>query len=149
MKSVGAQKDYAGAVVPVMSQAYVAHSYGGNTIYPVAATTDYRDIDGDAIDDAIVTNVAYTWALDGSSNQTNRIASRTVAYPAVNSSRNGSGTATTAVTVFDTVGRPIRMKDASGFITYTKYDTATGGASKRIVDVDTTKTGDFSSLPSG
>jgi hypothetical protein len=49
----------------------------------------------------------------------------------------------------DVYGRVIWSKDGAGFLSYTEYDQATGGVVKRITDVDTTQTSDFSNLPTG
>src|SRR5262249_2946796 len=73
----------------------------------------------------------------------------TVTMPTISTSQNGPGTADVVTTVNDSYGRPIWQKDADGFLSYTAYDQATGAVTKAIVDVDTSRTSDFSNLPTG
>jgi RHS repeat-associated protein len=121
---------------------YFAHSDGsGDTVYPVATSTVYRNTDGTG---AETTSNSYTW-FSG----TTQAQSMTVSEPVVSASQNGPGTADIETTFFDVYGRPIWTKDADGFITYTAYDQATGAVVKTITDVDTTRTSDFTGLPSG
>jgi YD repeat-containing protein len=90
------------------------------------------------------TSYAYTW-FSG----TNRVQSVTVTEPTVSSTQNGPGSADNSSTVFDIHGRAIWHKDQAGFLQYTAYDTVSGAVIKRITDVNTSQTSDFSSLPSG
>src|SRR5262249_26031953 len=77
--------------------------------------------------------------------------SMTVTKPLISTSQNGpGGTANdTESTYFDTYGRPIWHKEGDGFLNYTEYDQNTGAVTKTIIDVDTTRTSDFSNLPTG
>jgi RHS repeat-associated protein len=128
---------------PVLQQAvqYYAHSAAGATIYPVASTTQYRNADGTG---AETTTYSYTWFAN--SLQTQSLA---VSDPIISAAQNGPGTADVTTTVYDQFDRPIWDKDGSGFLTYTAYDPATGAVAKMINDVDTTKTNDFTNLPTG
>jgi hypothetical protein len=75
--------------------------------------------------------------------------SQTVTLPIISSAENGPGVADTDTTYFDIYGRTIWHKNGDGFIDYTAYDQASGGITKFITDVDTTKSSDFQNLPSG
>ncbi|MGH3579502.1 MAG: hypothetical protein ACRDU0_18360, partial [Mycobacterium sp.] len=120
---------------------YFAHSASGTTIAPVATDTVYRNTDGTG---GQTTSYAYTW-FSG----TAQVQSVTVTLPTVTTAENGPNTADTRTTYFDSYGEPIWTKDGNGFLTYTAYDPATGAVVKTIDDVDTTKTSDFTGLPSG
>jgi uncharacterized delta-60 repeat protein/RHS repeat-associated protein len=75
--------------------------------------------------------------------------SETDTLPVISSAQNGPGVADVETTFFDTYGRETWHKDADGFIQYFAYDPATSALVKEIDDVDTTKTGDFTGLPTG
>ncbi len=145
---VGFQKSYSvrhgllGSDVTVSSQKYLVHTYNGIDVHPIATTTSYFDVNNDGVDDAQTTTQTYLqW-------QGNIPTSIQTSVPAVSTSRNGSGSSSSSTTVFDTMGRPIWMKDEDGFITYTQYDSGTGAVIKQITDVNTSGSG-FTGLPSG
>jgi YD repeat-containing protein len=69
--------------------------------------------------------------------------------PVISAAQNGPGVADQDFQVFDALGRLIWHKDAGGFLDYTAYDPATSAVVKRIVDVNTNNTSDFSNLPTG
>src|SRR5262249_19816931 len=123
------------------SSQYFAHSGGGVAVYPVATSTAYRNADGTG---AETTSYAYTWFTG-----TAQVQSVTVTRPVVSAAQDGPGAADVEVTYFDTSGRPVWQKDGDGFLRYTAYDPATGAVTKAIADVDTTRTGDFTGLPTG
>jgi len=123
------------------SQQYFARTAGGATVYPEANMSVYRNTDGTG---AETTSSSYTW-FAGST----MIESTTVSKPIVSTAQNGPGTADQSTTFNDVYARPIWHKDGDGFIHYTEYDQATGAVSKTIVDVDTTRTSDFTNLPAG
>jgi RHS repeat-associated protein len=130
-----------GTAVPQQAVQYFAHSNGsGVTVDPVATSTVYRNSDGTG---AETTSYSYTWFSGTAQAQ-----SVAVSRPVVSSSQNGPGSADVTTTYNDTYGRPIWSQDPDGFLTYTAYDVS-GAATKSIADVDTTRTGDFSNLPSG
>jgi RHS repeat-associated protein len=108
-------------------------------IAPVATQTIYRN---DDVNSGQTTSYAYTY-FGGTRPQ-----SVTVTYPTISAAQNGPATADSETTYFDVYGHEVWSKDADGFITYTARD-ATGAAIKTITDVDTTRTGDFTGLPSG
>src|SRR5262249_35087985 len=120
---------------------YFAHTAGSVTVNPVATRTVYRNTDGTG---AETTSFAYTWFSSSA-----QVQSVTATLPVISSTQNGPGTADTATVVDDSYGRPIWSKDGDGFINYTAYDPATGAVVKTITDVDTSRTGDFTGLPSG
>jgi RHS repeat-associated protein len=120
---------------------YFSQTANGVTVYPMATRTVYRNTDGTS---AETTSFSYTWFAGTVQQQ-----SVAVSLPVVSAAQNGPGTADVQTTFFDTYARPIWTKDGDGFINYTAYDPATSGITKKIVDVDTTRTGDFQNLPSG
>jgi RHS repeat-associated protein len=129
--------------VQILGQDYYSHTYHGATVYPVANEYVYYNGDPEA------TNHTYTWALDGSSDETNRIQSEAITYPSNSSAQNGPDDNDVTTTVFDAVGRPVWSMDEDGFISYTQYDSSTGALVKQIQDVDTSSTGEFSGKPDG
>jgi RHS repeat-associated protein len=87
---------------------------------------------------------AYTWYAGTLQEQ-----SEAVTVPTVTADQNGPDAAATTTTFFDLYGRPTWTQDAAGTLSYTAYDVATGAVIKTITDVDTTRTADFTNLPSG
>ncbi|HEX8522849.1 MAG TPA: RHS repeat domain-containing protein, partial [Tepidisphaeraceae bacterium] len=145
-------RGWSGDQTLVYSQQYYTYVYNGETIYPLASTTEYRDIDDDSVDDQITTTYSYERRLDGSSTETNSILSRTITQQTVEAAQNGSGVANSVATYFDANDRPIWIKDAAGFITRIKYDDVTGAVIERIDDANTSTTSDEPSgwsTPSG
>jgi hypothetical protein len=69
--------------------------------------------------------------------------------PTVTTAQNGPGTAVVTDQVFDAAGREIWSRDGDGFLRYTEYFAQTGAVIKSIVDVKTTRTSDFQTLPTG
>jgi RHS repeat-associated protein len=112
-----------------------------DTVYPVAATTVYRNDDGTG---AETTQYAYTWYPG-----IVRMQSETVTQPVVSADQNGPNVPDTETTVYDIYGRPIWQKDGDGFLTYTAYDPGTGAVIKSITDVDSSRTSEFQDLPAG
>jgi RHS repeat-associated protein len=135
------QQGQQGTAILQSQTQYFQQTAGGATVNPLATSTVYRNADGTG---AETTSYAYTW-FSG----TTQVQSMTVSQPVISAAQNGPGTADVSTTFYDTYGRSIWQKDADGFITYTAYDQATGAVVKTITDVDTTKTGDFTNLPSG
>jgi RHS repeat-associated protein len=128
---------------PVLQHAwqYFLHAANGQTVSPVATDTAYRNTDGTG---AETTSYAYGW-FSG----TTQVQSMTVTKPVISAAQNGPGVADAETTYYDTYGREVWHKDGDGFLSYTAYDAATGVVVKSIADVDTTRTGDFTGLPSG
>jgi RHS repeat-associated protein len=141
LKEVDLLHGETGTAVPQQSRAYVERTAGGVDLFFPASSTVYRNADGTG---GQTTSTSYTWQ-----GTTAQPASVTVTLPTVTTTQNGPGTATSAVTVLDTYGRPEWQKDPGGFLTYTSHDPVTGAVTKRIADVDTTQTSDFADLPSG
>ncbi|MCX5673920.1 MAG: autotransporter-associated beta strand repeat-containing protein [Planctomycetota bacterium] len=130
-----------GTAVPQSHLDYVKRTAGGTTVYPVHSGSVYRNTNGTGEETYTYT---YTWFTDKVRTQ-----SLEVSLPIVSTGQNGSGTANSTTTFYDSFGRPIWTKDTDDFLFYTEYDSATETVSKTIADVDTTKTYDFSNLPSG
>ncbi|HLJ96277.1 MAG TPA: SBBP repeat-containing protein, partial [Gemmataceae bacterium] len=133
------------------SMQYFAHTGATSTtiVNPIATRTVYRNTNGTGGE---TTSYAYTWFPSST-----QVASMTVTSPIVSTAENGPGTADLETSVYDTYGRVIWSRNsinpsggqADGYITYTAYDQATGAVVETIQDVDTTRTGDFTNLPSG
>lgn len=137
LKETFIQQGTGGSTIKQSSQTYI-QSPGGT--YVPAASTVYRNYDGTG---AQTTTTSYTW--QGSTAQP---ASITTTLPTVTTAQNGSNSATSATTVFDSFGRPIWSMDADGFLAYTEYDDATGAVVKTIQDVNSSGSG-FSNKPTG
>jgi YD repeat-containing protein len=120
---------------------YYQHTGGGVTVGAVASDTVYRNSDGTGAQTA---NYSYTWFANSTA-----VESVTVTYPTVSAAQNGPGTSVQETTYFDSQGRATWHKDGDGFIGYLAYDMGTGSVTKLIADVDTTRTSDFTGLPSG
>jgi YD repeat-containing protein len=116
----------------------------GRTVRQVAAFTDFVPSGADTQPVGRRTSYSYTW-----SGSTGGVQSQTVTLPTVSADENGPGTADTSTTYFDGYGNPVWGKDGDGFLSYAAYDPVTGAVTKTIDDVDTTRTGDFSGLPTG
>src|SRR5262249_43989229 len=142
LKDVKLQKGETGTAILQSEQQYFSQT-GASTIYPIATRSVYRNTDGTG---AETTSYSYTWFTG-----TTQMQSMTVTKPLISTSQNGpGGTANdTESTYFDTYGRPIWHKEGDGFLNYTEYDQNTGAVTKTIIDVDTTRTSDFSNLPTG
>jgi RHS repeat-associated protein len=131
-----------GTPVNQLTYQYLSHTDGnGSKSYPLSKRIIYPD--GST---AVTTSYSYTFISTSS-----QIKSRTTTYPLIPTSHNsGDGsTQDTEIQFYDSDGRPTWFKDADGFIQYQEYDPFTGSMTKMIVDVDTTKTGDFQNKPSG
>ncbi len=136
------QNGYAGSAVLLDSVNYFSHTDTNSlTIYVDASSSVYRNTNGTG---AETTSYTYTWFTG-----TNQVQSISQSAPVVSSAQNGPGTADVSTSVYDAYGRMIWTKDPDGFINYYAYDNATGAVVKTIVDVDTTQTSQFTSLPSG
>ena len=113
----------------------------GSMITPLATRTTYT---GEASTGPQTTSYAYTFASG-----TTQILAQQTTLPVVTSSQNGPGVADVVTQVFDDSGRMIWSKDGDGFLMYTAYDSGTGAVVKTITDVDTSRTSEFQSLPTG
>lgn len=111
------------------SWTYTSHSAGGNTIYPQATETVYRNDDGTG---EIVTSFSYTFYSG-----TLQMQQITTTLPVVPASQNGSGFAATRKVYLDEYSNQIWSMDERGYITRFKYDLTTGAMTQRINDVDT------------
>jgi|688.fasta_scaffold28483_3 RHS repeat-associated protein len=123
------------------STQYFARSVGGLTSSYIASETQYPNED---LSNPLTTSYHYTFFVGSTA-----IQSKTTNEPIVVSAQNGSNTVDSTTTVFDQAGRAIWTKDQDGFLTFRAYDPESGAVVREIVDVDTTKTADFSALPAG
>jgi hypothetical protein len=135
------QQGQSGTAILQSSEQYIVDTANGITIDPVASTTAYRNTDGTGGE---TTTYGYTYVTGNPG-----IQSITTTLPTITTAENGPGSADVSTTYLDSYGRVVWRKDADGFIHYTAYDPATGAVVKTITDVDTTKTGDFTGLPTG
>jgi len=130
-----------GTAIKTEEWQYYKRTGGSVTVSPIATDVRYRNTDGTGGE---TTTYTYTW-FSG----TTRQESKTTSLPVISSSQNGPGSADTNVVYFDVYARPIWTKDGDGFLGYIAYDTPTGAVTKTILDVNTSNTSDFTSLPSG
>jgi len=135
------QQGSAGTAITLDATQYFQHTANGISVDPVATHTRYRNTDGTGAETA---SWSYTWFTASTLMQSEQVTS-----PTISSTQNGPGTADVQTTFFDSLERPIWTKDADGFINYFQYDQATSALTKSITDVDTTRTGDFTGLPTG
>lgn len=114
---------------PVTQQAktYIAVTGSQGTIYPIASTTAYAE-------SARTTSYSYSYASG-----TTQLQSRTTTYPTVSTGQNGSGSASSEMEVYDTLGRLIWRKDAEGYLAYRAYDLGTGALLGEVVDADSSQ----------
>ena len=130
-----------GTAVPQSAISYIKRTVLGVDYFSLANQTVYTNTNGTG---SLTTSYSYTF--QGSTAQPAQI---TQTNPTVSTSKNGSNSAPSSVTVFDAFGQPIWTKDEAGYLTYRAYDQVTGALTKQITDVDTAQTTTFSSLPSG
>ncbi|MCI0460726.1 MAG: SBBP repeat-containing protein, partial [Gemmataceae bacterium] len=141
LQRIRIQRGEFSTVITLSSRDYYARSVGSDTIVTVANETSYANTDGSG---GRTTSYSYTWH-----GNTAQIESVTATLPTISTSENGSGTAVTEVSFFDSRRRQLWFKDGDGFLDYTEYDFKTGAVVKTITDVDTTQTGSFFGLPTG
>ena len=125
-----------GTPIPQETWTYIANTAGSVTIFQVATNTVYRNTDGTGGE---TTSYSYTY-FSG----TNQVESVTTTLPAVTTDQNGSGDATTTVSVSNIQGQVVWTKDQAGVIGYIAYDPATGAVVEQINNVDTSVTSDYS-----
>jgi YD repeat-containing protein len=130
-----AQADYlqqglSGTPVEQDSYTYFAHTdSNGNTIYPQAAYTLYRNSNGTGAE-----TTSYSYAFYTGTNQPYSIAT---SAPVISSGQNGPGTADVTTDVYDTYGNQIWEKDPNGYISYNGVDLPTGAVVQFIQDLNT------------
>ncbi|AGA25728.1 RHS repeat-associated core domain-containing protein [Singulisphaera acidiphila] len=148
LKSTYVQRGEVGTQIVQGVMTYYARTTGGATVYQIATDTVFGLDSGTALDfsdrNPRTTSYAYTWFTG-----TNQVESTTVRLPVISSNQYGPGTADVMTVVNDKYGRPIWTKDGGGFINFIAYDSLTGAVVKTIRDVNTTRTSDFTALPSG
>ncbi len=131
------QQGSAGTPIEQDSYTYIQHlDSNGNTIFPEATFTQYQSTAGNGSTPE-TTDYSYSWQSNSSGQVTNQIADQTTSNPVVISAQNGSGTATSTKTAYNTFGQVVWTMDARGYITYTAYDNATGAVIQSIQDVNT------------
>jgi hypothetical protein len=104
---------------------YFARSAGGQTVYPVAKTIEYK-----SATETIETNYAYTWYTG-----TLQVRQQTTTLPAVSGTQNGSGVAATRAAWFDAKGNLIVQQDERGRLTYSEYAPLSGRLLRTVEDV--------------
>ena len=119
-----------GAAAAQRSYSYIARSGSSVTTYPIAQSTEYRYTGASGTQD---TTYAYTWR-----GQTNQAASVTVTKPYVYGYDGGNGPNASEVssTHFDQYGRAIWTVDGEGYLTFRRYDDATGAVVEMVQDAD-------------
>jgi hypothetical protein len=135
------QRGETGTAILQSTTDYFSRTDGSITVFPVASETRYRNNDGTG---GQTTSYAYTY-FSGTI-QPEQI---TTTLPAVMTGQNGSGSADSVTVVMNDRGRVIWEKDQAGFLTHYAHDDVTGAITTVIRDVDHTKTGTFTGLPSG
>jgi RHS repeat-associated protein len=134
------QQGELGSAIKLQQWAYVSQNTSVGTIFKTSSDAVYRNTDGSGGES---TTFSYTWV-----GTTAGVQSVQTSLPVIASMQNGPGTADVETVFLDGWGRPNWYKNADGFLFYAAYDQATGSPIKQIDDVDTTKPGDFSNLPS-
>ena len=117
-----------GAAIPQRDYAYIERSGSTTKTYPIARSTVYRYTGASGAQD---TTYAYTW--QGSTNQP---ASTTVTRPSVSAGQNGPGVAEVASVSFDQYGHAVWTVDGDGYLTFRRYDDATGAVVEMIQDAN-------------
>lgn len=126
---------------------HVFDALPSHTRYVVASETSYpTQTTSPSASDRLTTTYAYTWVAGAQ-----EVASTTVTLPVVTTATNGpdNTTPTTLSQTYDCYARPVWERDGTGYLSYHAYDPFSGAETLSIRDVDTTKTGDFTKLPSG
>jgi len=141
VQSTAISQGQLGTAVPQEAWTYFDQTVGSAIDTPVATDTVYRNTNGTG---GQTTSYSYTWYSGTAQEQ-----SVTTTLPTITTAENGSNTANTTVTVYDTFGNVQWTQDANGFIDYAQTDPLTGAVVKSITDVDTTQTSTFTNLPSG
>ena len=141
LQETAIQQGTSGTPIPQESYTYIMNTVGTIDFFNVATDTVYRNTDGSGGE---TTSYAYTF-FSG----TNQPQSIVTTLPIITTDENGSNSANTTTTYFDTFGNPTWTMDANGYIDFTAYDTLTGAVVESITDVNTADTGEFSNLPSG
>jgi RHS repeat-associated protein len=142
VSSTGVKKGDLGTTITQEAYAYFSQSASdGSMITPLASRKTYP-----SESTSVWQETSYSYAF---ASGTTRILAQQTTLPVITSSQNGSGVADVTSEVFDESGRVIWSKDGDGFLTYTAYDAGTGAVVKTITDVDTSRTSEFQSLPTG
>ena len=113
---------------PILQQyvQYIAHTAAGDTVYPQATSTVYRNTDGSG---AETTSYSYTWFSGTNQKQT-----MTVSLPVISSAENGPGTADVWAYTYDSYERVTQTTDPDGFVDTYQYDQATGALTQQVID---------------
>jgi hypothetical protein len=115
------------SVVVLAEYSYTERTANGQTVFPLAARTQYGD-------EPITTAYEYAW-YDGSVQMSQRVTH----LPAVAPSQNGPGHSAVRVEYFDTDGRTVWLADELGRVTYHQYDASTGAVLQTIQDCNATQ----------
>ncbi len=97
------------------------------------------------------TTIAYGLYID--EGEPLAVETATTSFPAVSTSKNGSGSATSSAAYFDKAGRMVFEKTTDGTINYWQYRASDGQLEKMIEDANTSNTNNFggscAQVPSG
>jgi RHS repeat-associated protein len=115
------------SVVVLAEYSYRMRTANGQTVFPLAARTQYGD-------NPITTAYQYAW-YDGSV----RMSRRVTRLPAVAAWQNGSGHSAVRVEYFDADGRTVWLQDELGRVTYNQYEPLTGAVLQTIADCNATQ----------
>jgi len=154
LKSMKVQHGETATPILTSSMMYKAHTadlnsagdHAGTTVYYLNSRTAYHNSDGTG---GQTTTYECTYATVAGK-ATNVVASRIITKPLISTAQNGPGSShDIKILVYDSNGRLQWVQDEDNFITYFQRDTTTGAVTKKIVDVNTANTSDFTNLPSG
>lgn len=134
------QQGGSGSPVLLREWQYTTQSDGSSSVNPLWKEIVYQS-DTSGGSDAATTEYTYQWY--GTSLQMKQ---RTATLPVISASQNGDGNTYARDAVYDIYGRVTWQRDELGFLTYTKYDDASGAVLQVIQDVDTSE---VSGAPSG
>ena len=120
---------------------YVAQTTGTGpnavTVYETSHSTQYQQAYASATPPTPSTTVAgpetttYSYTYYGVA-----VATQTTTLPVVSTDEGGTGTPSSSTDVYNTLGQVVWSQDASGSISYTAYDPATGAVDEQIQDVN-------------
>jgi len=124
------QRGGSGRQFRLRAQKYTARTVGSKTIYFLAKDTVYQRAGSRG---AATTEYQYVDWYRG----TFQVKQKTIVWPLVPTSQNGSNLSTSRTMVYDQYNNVTWLKDERGYLTNSTYDPVTGGLLQQINDVDT------------
>lgn len=122
----------------IQDYTYTDGGVADDGIYYVTLATAYAGADASQ---PRTTEFDYTWYLDGNSDPTTALKTRTTTWPAVLAAQNGPDSSTSSFVtqeIFDLSGQVVWTVDGDGYINYFERDPASGSVTTQIIDVDPT-----------